>query len=160
MNELSGKKWVSRFQGSNSTTTLSPTFESNVIAFLQSLKNAWAHVTISATQRPSERAYLMHWSWKLARALINPDNVPKKTGVNIEWCHRNGDGKIDRNKSIQAAKDMVIAYKMTNLNVAPALKSRHTEGNAIDMDITWVGSLELKNKKGETVIINSLQSSN
>jgi len=156
MYELSGKKWTSRFHGSNSTKTLSPTFEPNVNAFLQSLKNADARITISATQRPPERAYLMHWSWKIARALINPDDVPKKTGVNIEWCHKNRDGKVDRSKSIQAAKDMVKEYGMTSLNVAPALKSRHTEGNAIDMNISWIGNLELKNKKGETVLINSL----
>ncbi|SQI36360.1 Uncharacterised protein [Serratia plymuthica] len=157
MYELSGKKWTSHFQGSNSTKTLSPTFESNVNAFLQSLKNAGARITISATQRPPERAYLMHWSWKIARALINPDDVPKKTGVNIEWCHKNSDGKVDRNKSIQAAKDMVKEYGMTSLNVAPALKSRHTEGNAIDMNISWIGNLELKIRRGKQCLSIAFQ---
>ncbi len=44
---------------------------------------------------------------------------------------------------------------MTGLNVAPSLKSRHTEGNAIDMNISWMGDLKIKNKKGEDVLIKT-----
>ncbi|WP_235801336.1 hypothetical protein [Yersinia pekkanenii] len=39
--------------------------------------------------------------------------------------------------------------------MAPSLKSRHTEGNAIDMNILWMGDLKIKNKSGEEVLIKS-----
>lgn len=156
MKELSGKKWVSRFQGSTITDTLSLTFKSNVNAFLASLRNGGAAITISATLRPPERAYLMHWSWKIARGLAEPNAVPGKSGVNTEWLHTKIDGSYDREKSRQAAREMAAAYGMQNLRVAPALNSRHTQGNAIDMDIRWAGTLTIKNKAGEDVVIDSL----
>ncbi|WP_167519593.1 peptidoglycan-binding domain-containing protein [Intestinirhabdus alba] len=156
MAELSGQNWVSRFPGSNSTQTLSPVFKANLEAFLTSLRNAGVRVTLSATRRPPERAYLMHWSWKIARGRVQPENVPAKSGVDIDWVHRGAGGKVDTTASINAAKAMVRAYGMTNLNVAPALNSRHTEGNAVDMSLSWSGNLEIKNKRGDTVVINTL----
>ncbi|WP_286178416.1 peptidoglycan-binding domain-containing protein [Enterobacter sp. Ap-1006] len=156
MKQLSGESWVSRFQGSSDTQTLSPIFRANVNNFLKSLEDAGVRVTISATLRPPERAYLMHWSWKLARGMVEPANIPEKSGVEIEWVHKGANGKADRNKSINAAKAMVRAYGMSNLNVAPALRSRHTEGNAIDMTLSWMGNLEIKDNKGETVIIKTM----
>ncbi|VEC01732.1 Uncharacterised protein [Cedecea lapagei] len=156
MKQLSGESWVSQFQGSSDTQTLSPIFRGNVDGFLKSLKDAGVRITISATLRPPERAYLMHWCWKLARGLVEPANIPEKSGVNIEWVHKGADGKPDRSKSINAAKAMVRVYGMSNLNVAPALKSRHTEGNAIDMTLSWMGNLEIKDNKGETTIIKTM----
>ncbi|MTH47615.1 hypothetical protein GJV78_15390 [Escherichia alba] len=98
----------------------------------------------------------MHWSWKIARGRVQPENVPAKSGVDIDWVHRGAGGKVDTTASINAAKAMVRAYGMTNLNVAPALNSRHTEGNAVDMSLSWSGNLEIKNKRGDTVVINTL----
>ena len=37
----------------------------------------------------------------------------------------------------------------------PALKSRHVEGNAIDMTISWTGKLGIKNKSGALTTISS-----
>lgn len=42
---------------------------------------------------------------------------------------------MDAAKSIKATQDMVKVYGMTGFNVAPSLKIRHAEGNAIDMNI-------------------------
>ncbi|MGV3344721.1 peptidoglycan-binding domain-containing protein [Enterobacteriaceae bacterium LUAb1] len=154
MKELSGKKWISRFMGSSSTNTLSSSFKKSVEEFLSALSNSNAKVTISATLRPPERAWLMHWSWKIARGLAKPEDVPEKSGINIEWVHKNGNVP-DKAASIQAAKDMVTAYGMNNLTVAPALKSRHTEGNAIDMNISWLGNLKIKDKSGTETLIKS-----
>lgn len=156
MKKLSGSIWVSRFLGSNSVETLTPPFKNKVIFFLESMRDAGINVVITSTLRPSERAYLMHWSWKLSRNLVKPQNIPYKTGVNIDWVHVNSDGSINFTQSIVAAKEMVRAYGMTNLNVAPSLTSRHTEGYAIDMLLTWHGNIEIKDQKGNTCKIKSL----
>ncbi|WON77767.1 peptidoglycan-binding domain-containing protein [Serratia sp. UGAL515B_01] len=156
MKELSGVAWVSRFQGSTSTNTLSLLFKKNIDEFLLALRNAGAKVTISATLRPPERAYLMHWSWKIAKGLAKPHEIPTRAGVNIEWAHQKADGTVDISKSTNAAKSMVSAYGMINLNVAPALTRRHIEGNAIDMDISWTGDLEIKDKDDKVITIKSL----
>ena len=124
-NELSGVQWVARFPGSVSTSDLTSTFGSATDNFIAALRQAGAAVIISATLRPVERAYLMHWSWKIVHGTA-PNSVPARDGVPIEWVHPTN------NASTQAAQDMVNAYGLANLGVAPSLNSRHTQGNAID----------------------------
>lgn len=147
--ELSGGHWVQRFPGSNLTTALDEHFRSAVDGFIHALRTAGVKVLIAATFRPPERAYLMHWSWKLARKKINPDQVPPMSGVNIEWNHG------DEAASVQAAAAMVAAYGMTELQVAPALRSRHTERKAIDMTISWSGTVTVKDASGNDVKIDT-----
>ncbi|EGT4328310.1 peptidoglycan-binding domain-containing protein, partial [Cronobacter sakazakii] len=89
MKELSGAAWVNKFQGSASTETLSYPFRTNVEQFLAALRQAGAVVTIAATLRPPERAYLMHWCWKISRGLVKASDVPPMAGVDIEWDHGN-----------------------------------------------------------------------
>jgi hypothetical protein len=66
--------------------------------------------------------------------------------VDIEWVHP------DRASSVSAAQQMVAGYEIV---FGPALTSRHTEGNAIDMDITWNGSLTIARSDGSTATISS-----
>jgi hypothetical protein len=47
----------------------------------------------------------------------------------------------------------VNAFGIQNLQVAPALNSNHTLGLAIDMSITWRGSLTVIDGSGVTRII-------
>ena len=147
-NELSGAQWVGRFPGSASTSDLAGSFQSAADNFLAALRQAGATVIISATLRPAERAYLMHWSWKIVQGTA-PSSVPAKDGVNIEWAHSSDSA------SIQAAQDMVNSYGMAGLGVAPSLNSRHTQGNAIDMSISWSRNLSIVNASGATVAITS-----
>ncbi|WP_223881486.1 hypothetical protein [Affinibrenneria salicis] len=91
----------------------------------------------------------MHWSWKIDRRRVRPEDVPPMAGVNIQWVHQNADA------SIQAATARVNAYGMSRLHVAPALRSRHTEGHAIDRSIAWQGNLTIKDKNGNDVVINT-----
>ncbi|MDB6141995.1 MAG: peptidoglycan-binding protein [Pseudomonas sp.] len=48
---------------------------------------------------------------------------------------------------------MVNGYGMKNLKVAPSLTSRHIEGHAIDMSISWSGSLSILDSAGAMVTI-------
>jgi hypothetical protein len=142
--ELSGPAWVQRFKGSRSPDDLATSFQSGVKKFLEALDAAGANVTISATFRPPERAYLMHYAWEIAHGNINPRNVPALTGVDIEWVHPTLAA------SRAAAQAMVDAYDMAQV---AALRSRHTQGKAIDMSIAWSGTLNIKNASDQTVAI-------
>ena len=119
--QLSGKEWVAKFPGSNKVEDLEADFKPKVEAFLKSVKDGGAMVTISSTLRPKERAYLMHWSWMIVKMSADPSKVPAMLGVDINWSH--GDPATSKAK----AKEMVDGYQIGNLGVAPALQSRHTQ---------------------------------
>jgi hypothetical protein len=147
--ELSGAVWVSRYLTSTSVDDCVASFKTGLTSFIAALKAAGVTPDIAATFRPFERAYLMHWSWMIVNKATVPKTIPSMTGVNIEWDHG------DSTKSTQAAQSMVDDYRMRNLRRAPALNSRHTEGKAVDMSISWTGDLSIKNKDGTTAKITS-----
>jgi len=143
--ELSGPAWVARFPGRNDPDACIEPFRSALTAFLAALAAAGATVRIAATLRPPERAYLMHWSWKIAKNIALPQEAGPMNGVAIDWVHRDATGQPDLPKSRSAAMQMVAAYGIV---AQPALQSRHTEGRAVDMDVGWNGDLGIKDKGG------------
>lgn len=148
----SGAAWVAQFPTSNETTTLAEPFRNGTERFIAALRSAGAAVNISATLRPPERAYLMHWSWRIVHGTA-PAEVPARPGVEIDWQHRDSAGVPDPTAALAGAQAMVNGYGIASLGVPPALNSRHIQGNAIDMTITWVGTLNLANASGELVTI-------
>jgi len=142
MGTPAGKSWVSKFPTSTSVSDLSSGFKGKVSKFIAALTKAGAKVQISATFRPPERAYLMHWSYMIAKKNADPAKVPAMKGVDIDWA---AGGK-------KGAAEMAAAY---GIAYQPALKSRHTEGNAIDMDISWSGELKIDGADGKEVTITS-----
>jgi hypothetical protein len=150
--QLSGPAWVARFPDAGGTDALAPGFRSGCEKFISAMRNAGADVHISSTRRPAERAYLMHYCWRIHKGTLSPKNVPGKTGVNIEWVHRKTGGSIDLPASGQAAAAMVQGY---DIAFQPALDSRHVQGRAIDMSIDWNGTLRVVDEDGATVEISS-----
>jgi hypothetical protein len=150
--QLSGAQWVNQFPQSTSIDDLVEPFRTNVNNFVSALRAAGAVVHISTTFRPPERAYLMHYSFRIANNTLNPANVPRHPGINIIWLHRDDKGNPDLNASRQAANAMVAGY---NIAFAPALHTRHTQGLAIDMTISWRGNLNIMNGSGTVVHITS-----
>lgn len=149
--EKSGTRWVQRFPGSNSLDELEAGFKANAERFIDALKAAGGSVRIAATYRPRERAYLMHYSSKIARGEIKADKVPAMPGVSIDWVH---DTDEDSKK---AATAMARAYTIV---YPPALISRHTERAAIDMTITGIVGKKIKNASDEEVEIKRLSDLN
>lgn len=149
--ELSGAKWVARFPDGGATSALSNDFRPGCEAFIAAMKAAGAIVTVSSTRRPDERAWLMHHAWKVHKQTLNPQNVPAKAGVNIEWVHRTAGGAVDLAASRKAATAMVNGY---GIAFQPAINSRHTEGRAIDMSIKWTGTLTVNKKNGTPTSIS------
>lgn len=149
--QLSGAHWVRFFPGSISIADLASPFRQRVQAFEQALRVAGARMVIAATYRPPQRAYLMHYAARISRGEIAPQNVPSYAGVAIDWVHYTNAG------SVQAARDMVNAYGIGTNPVA--LTSRHTQGYAIDWEITWQGTLNVKNAQGRIVSIGTPRTS-
>ena len=149
--KLSGVAWVSEFPTSRSVEDLADPFRINVKNFLAAITAAGGKHKIAATRRPKERAFLMHWSFKVASGVTAPEDVPAMTGVNIEWVHTDVGGKKNTVASKKAAQEMVAGY---DIAFAPALRSHHIAGVALDMSISWTASeLKIKDGKNNEVVI-------
>ena len=143
----SGASWCSQFPTSSSVSDLAAGFQTNVQNFLDALQAAGASVSIAATLRPPERAFLMHWSWLIVKQDSDARAAPKEHGIDWWWG--------DQTSSKAKAQEMVDGYQIGGLNVAPSLTSRHIEGNAIDMNISWSGTLTIKGSDGTDVAITT-----
>ena len=139
MATVSGAPWVAKFPTSTSTSDLKDPFKTNFEAFLRAMKEAGISMRITASHRPKQRAYMMHYAWMIAKGKITPAEVPPLVGVDIIWNH--GHAK-------QGAQDMVDAFGINNLAVPPALNSRHIEGRAIDTVLTWTKDIKIRKKDG------------
>ena len=145
--ELSGAQWAQRFKGSKDTKDLAC---KAVNAFVEAMTEAGIQVRISSTYRPLKRSYLMHWCWQIKYKYAQPEDVPPMAGVDINWVHPTPAD------SLEAAKQMVQAFDMNALNTAPALRSLHNEGHAIDMSISWTGTVSVKDGNGKLVEVKTL----
>ena len=152
MSEKLGAAWVSRYPTSSSVGDLAGAFQTSVNNFLAALRTAGATVSIAATLRPPQRAYLMHWSFMIAQQGQDPSAVPAMAGVDMDWVISDGAGKPDLTATRRAAQAMVDGY---GIAYQPALSSRHTEGLAIDMNIGWTGTLSIAGADGKIVAIAS-----
>jgi hypothetical protein len=146
MAELSGPQWCARFPGSAKTGDLLPDFRDRVDAFISAMQSAAASVRVSATFRPPERAYLMHWCCMIADSGQDPAAVPAMAGVNIRWAHTS----LANSKAAAAAMKKQYAIKFP-----AALVSRHTQRRAVDMTIGWQGTLAIRDFDGKLHHITS-----
>jgi hypothetical protein len=172
--ELSGAHWVGRFTGSRLENDLIEPFKTNLGNFIAAMRSAGMTVKINATYRPDKRAFLMHFSGKVASGAIAPENVPTyakhkvatyiasqdleeyAADLEIEWDHG------DLAKSKKAALAMQTGYSTV---FPPAYPSKHTARLAVDMWITWTGvsvekptphfEITIKNAKNEAVVIST-----
>lgn len=154
--ESSGGQWANRFRGSSALGDLKGSFRDRAEAFVGALRASGARVAISATYRPPQRAYLMHWAWLIVKRNFDPALVPAMDGVDINWMHDDSEGNYSRHLSVAAARTMVAGFEMERLGVAPALQSRHTLGCGIDMNISWSGTLTIPDADGNIIEIGTL----
>jgi len=127
MVEAQALAWCSQFPTSTSLDDLISPFRENCKSFIQYLEGAGATVSVAATYRPPERAYLMHYCCMIAGGPnMDPAAVPPFPGVGIQWDL--GSAEL----SVGAAKAMMKGY---GIAYPAALVSRHTQRRAIDMTI-------------------------
>lgn len=144
---LSGPHWVKPFPTSKSIADLTSPFRQRVQRFEKALIDAGCQVIVTATHRPRERAYLMHYASRIARRNIYPRYVPSLNAVDIDWEHYTRAG------SLRGAQDMVNAYGIGNNPVS--LRSRHIQRLAIDWIITWQGTIRIKDANGRTITVGA-----
>lgn len=147
---LSGQAWwhanQAKYPNSNHLEDLEASFRQKATEFIAAMQAAGAIVSVKATRRSKQRAYLMHFSWKIAKGTIGPAQVPPEPGVDIIWDHGNSTA------SKMGAQEMVDHF---GLVFQPSLNSLHIQGKAIDMDVTWSGTLQITNKSGVVVPIGA-----
>jgi hypothetical protein len=135
---LSGADWWHRHQAmflnSRSIDDLADGFRERVQRFLEVLVKGGVEVEVSSTRRSRARAHLMHYAWRIAREGFAASGVPTIEGVVIGWDH----GDVAR--SAAAAEEMVGLFNMAH---RASLTSRHIQGRAIDMTMSWRGDLTL-----------------
>jgi hypothetical protein len=142
---LSGADWwnanQAKYPNSAAIADLVQPFRDRVTAFVTAMRDAGATVAVSATRRNATRAWLMHYSWCVAKGSVAPKDVPATPGCTIVWDH--GDLAASKAGAQQMVDLFGIAYE-------PSLTSRHIEGRAIDMTIGWTGTLKMRDKAGAT----------
>lgn len=141
---LSGADWwhanEARFGNSRSVLDLEPAFQADVARFIAALRAGGATVGISSTRRNKIRAYLMHFSFRLAKGEVRAADIPPEPGCTIQWDHG------DTAKSQAAARAMRDLF---NIAFKPSLTSRHIAGRAIDMTIRWAGTINVRDANGQ-----------
>jgi hypothetical protein len=81
----------------------------------------------------------MNACWRVAKGTLKPRDVPAIDGCAIEWDH--GDAAASR----RAAQEMVDLFRIA---FQPSLTSLHIKGRAIDMTITWDGTIRVRDANG------------
>jgi len=142
MATVSGPAWCAKFPTSTKLDDLTPAFGDSTRAFISAMKKGGATISIGATWRPAERAYLMHWCCMIGMSGQDPSTVPKMAGVDIDWSHKGNDAAAK-----SAAQAMMAKYE---IRFPAALVSRHTQKRAIDMTISWTGTLTITDFDGNT----------
>lgn len=148
VHQPSGAAWCEKFATSRSINDLADPFRGSAVRFLGALHDAGAQVTVSATRRPKERAYLMHWCCLIAGYhdrdgvfhQADPDAVPALAGVAIDWTC-GGDVAAARAAAAAMVRGYAIAYPA-------ALDSNHIRGTAIDMTVAWRGAITVRDARG------------
>jgi hypothetical protein len=143
---LSGAAWwhanQAQFGNSHSIGDLIPGFREDVQRFVDAMRAGGATVQISSTRRNKIRAYLMHFSFRVGNGEIAASAVPPEPGCPIIWDHGNAA------KSKAAAREM---KELFNIAFKPSLTSNHIAGKAIDMTISWEGTLRMEDGNGNMV---------
>jgi hypothetical protein len=150
----SGRFWVTwantNAQASRSVEDLAEPFRGKAKAFIAALRQAGATVEVTNTLRSPKRAYLFHWSWRISQNHGTPQqaDADPMAGVDIQWDH----GSLAASKA--GAAEMVTGFglavppRSTN---PPAQSTNHSRGTAIDMTISWSGTINVK-KADNTVV--------
>jgi hypothetical protein len=161
MTQNSGAAWTHQFPTSKDVDDLEVSFRTRVVRFLDALVDAGVEINVTATRRPRQRAYLMHYAWCIVHGKIAPAKVPAfepeagEQPVDIRWEHIGPGNKPSHAQSLAAAQAMVHGFSISTLQVAPSLTSLHISGKAIDMTLSWDDDISVNNAHGKPISISS-----
>ncbi len=147
---LSGAAWwhanQAKYENSSAISDLVPEFAQKVQRFVDAMKAGGCRVLVSSTRRNRIRAYLMHYSFRIAAGELQAAAVPPMSGCHIKWDH--GNPTVSKNAAREMRDLFNIAYR-------PSLTSRHIDGKAIDMTIVWDGTVQIVDGGGRKVSVGS-----
>jgi LysM repeat protein len=156
---LSGANWCSKFPGSQKISDLNQNFRVCVNSFFAALETVGVKPKVNATLRPPERSYLMYNAFNIAKGKVSPDRVGRYAGVNIEWVHRDAQGKMDVEASKRAAMAMCDGYGLDTTSAKQKVgkpgMSRHNYGAAIDMNIAGYLKKKVRDACGYEIELKS-----
>jgi Putative peptidoglycan binding domain len=142
---------------SKATADLEEPFKTNFGIFKEMLEDAGAVCNVTLTKRSDKRAYLCHWAWKIAKGDRKSAEIPPMEGVDIDWVHKDDEGKPDEAKSKKAAEDMAAAFGVDALRRPPLLTDHYVRGQSADMTVTWAGTITLyRLRKHSAALVASL----
>ena len=153
MLEPAGPVWPPRFPGSQSLDDLVDPFKTSAKNFVASLTGGKIEHVITATYRPLQRAYLMHWCCAIAGyrdkvsgafTQISPDKVPPMKGVDIDWTC-GGDLGAARSAAIKMRTDYGIVFPA-------ALESNHTKRLAMDLHVLIREGQSMNDAEGKAYV--------
>ena len=162
----SGAHFYALYPPNDDLTALQSPFRERFIAFHNALKAGGTDTYINAVRRAQKRAYLMHYSDRVANGdkakgsrpaapplmpELVPPYDPNKPRVKancdgseecagpllINWMHLGLDGFIDRVASRAAAAALFSKFKIKSRAAFPT--DRHGAGLAVDITIGWRG---------------------
>lgn len=143
--QRSGAAWwhanQANYPNSAKLADLASPFREKAMRFIAALQAAGAQVSVTSTLRNPIRAYLMHYSGTVASGADAPAAVPARAGCPIVWDH----GNLTQSKA--GAREM---YALFNIKFPASLTSLHIQGEAVDMTITWSGTLSIVDANGKT----------
>jgi hypothetical protein len=148
---LSGAAWWQRNRTSHpessSLSSLSESFRPKAETFLAALTAAGAKTHLSACFRSRSKGWLMHYSWQVAMGAVAPEDVPYDPEIpNIVWDH--GDLARSRSGATEMKNIFHLAFKPKRDG------SLHYAGNAIDVTISWTGTIKVKNQAGVEIDVS------
>lgn len=150
----SGMFWVSWANenaiASKSVDDLAEPFRTSAKAFITALRDAGARVDVMNTLRSPKRAYLFHWCWRISQAhgTVQQADADPMAGVDILWNHGSDIASKAGAAEMVAGFGLAVPPQSTN---PPSKATNHTKGMAIDMTITWAGTINIK-KADNTVV--------
>jgi hypothetical protein len=159
LKQRSGKYWKAwadrQAAASTSLDELAEPFRTNAKAFVEKLKDAGARAAVTLTRKSSQRAYLCHWAWQVAKGHCLATSVPAMEGVDIDWIHIDEKGNFSDEKSRKGAQEMVDAFLIGSMRSPPPLNDHHIRGLAMEMSPSWNGDLVIKKQDGTDVTIKT-----
>lgn len=125
-------------------------FRTNARSFIKALRDAGATVAVTNTLRSPRRAYLFHWCWRVSQghATAAQADADPMAGIDILWNH--GADTASKAGALEMATGFGLALPPRSTN-PPSKTTNHGTGRAIDITVTWTGTISVK-KADNTIV--------
>lgn len=129
MDARSGTHWVTwanvHARNSRRIEDLDDSFRRDVKTFIDVLEDAGARVEVSATRRDPKRAYLFHWSWKIANGKCRPADADPMVGIGIRWDH--GDDAASKAGALEMTRGVNANFALHEVGASYGVRKLRSD---------------------------------